>query len=988
MSISIRTWIGFFLIISRLVLGQNLISNPGFENGMADWKGIWTRTPDSGLSEIVADPVHSGEKAAQLTHWGDEDWSFEPAARVTVAPNQVYSFSAWIQTNELGGSADLCITTFNAGGEAVDWSYQTQAVRKSSESFDSYSLRAVIPEGVATILPRFIGTGACDLVFDDVEMSLEDSLQSGGTVTLENEILKIEVDAGPFSMRISDKSLNSTHTLSARSQFLCSGIESEADGVVFHCRYIPDDFDVDIRMALDHRTLSVRLEADSLQPMFSPFAFPGGLLSGKDDFLIVPYASGMIIPAGQAYPFWTFPLWGYKATMSFAGVTDLEKGMLVISEDPWDSEFRFEKPFGKGFNSPVLYHHPVKDKFGYDRTFTLTFIESGGYVEMAQIYRQYAEDKGFVRTFEEKTKDNPNMSKLLGAVDFWALQSHFKQPVFIDSLLHFGVDRALVSLSGGWHQTENHAPAVKRINENGLLSSRYDIYTDVWPPTHPDKPWYRTEGYPMDVVRDADGGLHEGWLAYVDGDVPFQGYYTCSATHAGYARRWITDDLARFPYNCRFIDVELASSLLECYSTLHPLTRRGDAEHRTEMLAVVKDELGLVTGVEEARDWAFPYADYGEGTMTIVAATNAGYDWGAPLTDPGSNFINYSMNPARRIPLHGLVYHDTHVATWYTGDGLSKVPAFWDHKDLFNILYASMPLFLPPDRAYWQEHREDFLTSYHLVSSVFRRAGFAAMEDHAMLTDDWQVQHTRFANGWEVTVNFGKQSYSHAEGQLGEFGFFASDGTESVGRILRGGRPLAFSQLKDRLFINPYGILQELHGVRTEKSCLIRKSPGFLKLAFTGGQEFVDIHPDSLPWPMKFSRVVTEENRLAVETESLPDGWVRIEKKQGRLFYRLLGTFMRSSDRGAEPGAAPVLGIYPNPFRDVLNLSFTLAEEADVQISLVNIRGERVALLTDRRLEAGYQNIQCATSGYASGLYMLCMQVAGKETVRKATLIR
>jgi hypothetical protein len=607
---------------------------------------------------------------------------------------------------------------------------------------------------------------------------------------------------------------------------------------------------------------------------------------------------------------------------------------------------------------------------------------------MARWYRGHTEEAGWVKTFTQKIRENPDVEKLRGAVDFWALEAPFKTAAFIDSLVAFGVDRAVVSLGGGWYNPDVLAPLIRHINSKGLLSSRYDIYTDVWPPTHPEASGYRTEGYPEDVVVDADGSLHKGWLAVLDGNVPFQGYYTCSATHAEYARRWIADDLAKNPYNCRFIDVELASSLFECFSKEHPVDRHGDAMHRTALLDVVKNTFGLVTGDEEARDWAFSNVDYGEGTMTIAAPVNAGYDWSGPLATPGDDFIQYGMNAARRIPLHGLVYHDVHVPTWYTGDGASKVPAYWNVKDLFNILYASMPLLMPPDRAYWTNNLDRFLSTVHLAGSVFRAAGFEPMTDHRMLSADRLVQQTRFGNGWTVTVNFGESDHAFKGKTIPRQGFYATNGEWEVARIKTAGGTLAKARLEDRLFVHPYASRKTVDGVRTEGPVFLKKDADRIHLAFIGRQESVDVYPDSLPWPVSITRVQDARTAATVPFQPLDAGWIRIPKAGNARFYSILGTFRTQPGGSDGAGASPGLQVYPNPFHDSVAIDFSLSREGPVFLAVYNVRGERTALLAEGAWTAGTHRIAPDLKDLAAGVYLVRLEAEGKNVVRKMTRLR
>jgi hypothetical protein len=89
----------------------------------------------------------------------------------------------------------------------------------------------------------------------------------------------------------------------------------------------------------------------------------------------------------------------------------------------------------------------------------------------------------------------------------------------------------------------------------------------------------------------------------------------------------------------------------------------------------------------------------------------------------------------------------------------------WDQRDLFNVLYATPPMFMF-DRGLWQANQARFVQSYRTVCPLVRRVGFSEMTDHRFLTPDRNVQQTSFANGTTVTVNFGSTAFQFADGTL------------------------------------------------------------------------------------------------------------------------------------------------------------------------------------------------------------------------------
>jgi len=977
------------VIFLQSLSAQNLLTNPGFEQNMLGWDELWTRTPNSGSADIVSSPVHAGSHALHIQHWDEQDWSFRHTDPFEVTPGDIYQFSAWVDAVAIDDWVELSVILYDDSGTVMDWSFSPNYI-SLTDGFELFSSQFIIPPNVASLTVRIVGGGDTDIYVDDMFFQRQGTVGPNENYVLENAGLRFELEVPSLAMNVQLKN-GKSWSFQPTNTANFSNVTHQSNALVLTGIILAQNFEFDLTISLSDHTLSFELSGDSKAPLDNALLFPGYTVSQHNEYLVIPRATGMLLPVSEEYPFWEFGLYDWKATMAFVGVTDLESGYMLYTKDPWDSRFRFIKPVNSSLSTFQFIHQPSKDAFGYDRHFYMSFFEDGGYVEMAKTYRAFAEKQGYVKTFNEKAADNSNIDKLLGAVDFWALQGEFRRTNFIDSLYHFGMDKAIVSLGGGWYNDHDHSEIIDHINDLGLLSSRYDIYTDVYPNEHPGMPWYRTEGYPEDVIVNSDGSLRTGWLAYLDNGTPFQGYYTCSVTHADYARKWIADDLNINPYNCRFIDVELSSSLVECYSPDHPTTRHSDGVHRIELLDVVKNEFDLVTGSEEVRDFALPVVDFGEGTMSIQPAENSGHDWFTPTNDPGDAFIDYNMNPARRIPLHGLVYHDMHVPTWYTGDGLSKVPDYWQDKELFNLLYASMPLIMPPSQNYWSRNRERFLTSMNLISAVTRHCGFAKMTNHEFLSADKRIQKAEYANGWSVIVNFSDAAYPVQNLTLPAKGFFATDRTSTVYRRILNDNIISAAELPDRLFIQPHEQSVELKGVRTSGAVLLVKYDDFIKLSLIGDQEFIDVHPAQLPWPVDELLVQGFHSHAAVPLQAQAGGYIRIPETNGERFYKLLGDFQTAVDEDKGEHAYSV-DVYPNPFNAAIHINYSLAAPERVIIQIYNVLGQKVKSLMDTDKAAGRYKLVWNgenDSGMhaSSGIYWITMTVGDWQQTRRILMI-
>ncbi|MCK4373815.1 MAG: hypothetical protein KAX19_00760, partial [Candidatus Brocadiae bacterium] len=250
----------------------------------------------------------------------------------------------------------------------------------------------------------------------------------------------------------------------------------------------------------------------------------------------------------------------------------------------------------------------------------------------------------------------------------------------------------------------------------------------------------------------------------------------CTAKQLECARAIIPGILETHPYNARFLDVTSAEGFIECYSPDHPTTRAGDRANRQALQRYVSDELGLVCGGEHGRWWSVPYLDYHEGMMG-----GGHYSWPAGyLRDVESrdelseNYLNYGINPANRVPLFELAYHDCVVNYWYwgaTNDYLHEVaPEITERKTAMNILYGTPPMMWVNSHGLrWSvpEEREQMLTIYRNVCKLHEVIGMQEMVSHEFLTEDRTVQLTRWEDGTVCTVNFGKEPFEIAELELG-----------------------------------------------------------------------------------------------------------------------------------------------------------------------------------------------------------------------------
>ena len=84
---------------------------------------------------------------------------------------------------------------------------------------------------------------------------------------------------------------------------------------------------------------------------------------------------------------------------------------------------------------------------------------------------------------------------------------------------------------------------------------------------------------------------------------------------------------------------------------------------------------------------------------------------------------------------------------------------------------------------------------------------------------------------------------------------------------------------------------------------------------------------------------------------------------------------------------------YPNPFNGGTQVRFSLARPTDVELYVLNVRGQRVRTLLDGQRPAGDHVVTWDGRGgegrrLASGVYLLVLKVDGKLFTRKALLLQ
>lgn len=735
-----------------------LVTNGGFEAGLGGWRPLWTRDAKAGTLLLDQQSFHSGKASARIQHRGEKDWSFEPSARIPAAAGDVFELEAWLKLESQGASVTLCVATYDAQGKAIDWSYGERSLHDTAD-WQRLRTRFVVPAGVTHLQPRLIGYGPLTVWVDDYSMEKKASVQAlrpahlPPVLSVQNAALEVSLNTTNAALSVLDRRTQQRFDqVSLATDLVLTGATAEQGTLKLTLLHAASGLELAGTVRLDNRLPEFTFDVAAQGELPSPVRFPHPFASRAGEYLVVPMNEGISYPVEDPsiQPFSLIAYGGHGICMAFWGATDGARGHGVIIETPDDATIRILRAEGRLAIAPQW--DAQRGQFGYVRRLRYVFFDQGGHVAIAKRYRAHAQKIGLFKSLEQKRRENPNVDLLIGAVNVWCWD---KDSVgVVKDLQAAGIDRILWSAAAPPEK-------IKAMNNLGVLTSRYDIYQDAMAPTNFPRLRYihgdwTSAAWPHDINRKANGDWLRGWGVEGKSNDWFYCGVICDKRALDYARQRIPGDLATRPYRCRFIDTTTAAPWYECYHPDHPMTRTDSKEWKMKLLDYVSRGNQLVTGCETGHDASVPFLHYFEGMMSLgpYRVPDSGRDMARIWTNAPERVVKFQLGHAYRLPLWELVYHDCVVAQWYWGDYNNKLPMLWDKRDLFNILYATPPMFMF-NRKYWEANQARFAQSYRNICPTVRSVGYSEMTDHRFLTSDRAVQQTRFANGTTITVNFG-----------------------------------------------------------------------------------------------------------------------------------------------------------------------------------------------------------------------------------------
>ncbi|MBU0507311.1 T9SS type A sorting domain-containing protein [bacterium] len=79
---------------------------------------------------------------------------------------------------------------------------------------------------------------------------------------------------------------------------------------------------------------------------------------------------------------------------------------------------------------------------------------------------------------------------------------------------------------------------------------------------------------------------------------------------------------------------------------------------------------------------------------------------------------------------------------------------------------------------------------------------------------------------------------------------------------------------------------------------------------------------------------------------------------------------------------------YPNPFNSTTTLSYSLARPDLIELSVFDLLGRRVAVLSEGQQTAGDHNLQWNASAFPSGVYLVRLTAETKQETKKVILLK
>lgn len=124
-----------------------------------------------------------------------------------------------------------------------------------------------------------------------------------------------------------------------------------------------------------------------------------------------------------------------------------------------------------------------------------------------------------------------------------------------------------------------------------------------------------------------------------------------------------------------------------------------------------------------------------------------------------------------------------------------------------------------------------------------------------------------------------------------------------------------------------------------------------------------------------------------VPTADLGD-YVPVELPVENFQYHNRGELSVANNESRLPDKLTLCTVYPNPFNQITQISFSVGSPGDVRLSVFDVQGRNVEELLHSELKTGIHQISWRAEGLQSGVYVLRMEVDTRAISQKIILLR
>ncbi len=553
-------------------------------------------------------------------------------------------------------------------------------------------------------------------------------------------------------------------------------VRAQAEGDCLAVSVLAGDYPLTFRYTLLSDGLEVRLPPVS-GGQVKAVSMPGAFLpAGEPMKLLLPIMQGMlwdgrgenirrVCRSGAHYGF----------SMMMFGVLAESGGLLVTAETAVDSLWWYQKD-DRGIRAQNMQDNSL-GALRYERVIRLYFTNPR-IVPLAKRYRARVKERGRFATWEEKIAKRPGLQKLFGSLMCYIgyCQDDLNYARELEKIKAYGFDRALVypvdfnCYDRGFQM--GGLPPIRLPQEeiDRILALGYDVCPWTWiNEAIDDQTPERAAMYR--ITRDNSRVF--GWQ--IDEN---KWYKVCSPEMYRREREAVSGSFSRMTWD--HFDVLTCASIGECYATDHwghpgqPLSRDQDLQwlRRTLVAGQGEDSRGSIVSSENFNDLFS--LEYDIGSVKAWPQYGPWVFWPVPLTS--------------------LVYHDSILHSWWEMHSYNAGyfnrradPNLFEYGGGRPALQAAADALMgcPPDvfpfgaqyawtgrgaqtrvfRFRFEDPQVQHALALALpVAGLHRRIGKLEMTDFEILSEDGWVQRSAFADGTEVTANFGYVLRNDVEG--------------------------------------------------------------------------------------------------------------------------------------------------------------------------------------------------------------------------------